>query len=50
MGAEGVVIPHVRTKDDIAQVVKAAKFPLWVGEAPNPTYVPQASAVRASMA
>lgn len=27
MGAEGVVIPHVRTKDDIAQVVKAAKFP-----------------------
>lgn len=27
MGAEGVVIPHIRTRDDAASVVRAAKFP-----------------------
>jgi len=27
MGAEGVVIPHICTRDDIAGVVRAAKFP-----------------------
>jgi len=27
MGVEGVVIPHIRTRDDIAGVVRAAKFP-----------------------
>ncbi|MBS1228173.1 MAG: 2,4-dihydroxyhept-2-ene,7-dioic acid aldolase [Proteobacteria bacterium] len=27
MGAEGVVIPHVRTRDDAASIVRAAKFP-----------------------
>lgn len=27
MGAEGVVVPHVRTREDAAQIVHAAKFP-----------------------
>ncbi|SDH74712.1 HpcH/HpaI aldolase family protein [Propionivibrio dicarboxylicus] len=27
MGAEGVVIPHVRTKEEAAEIVRAAKFP-----------------------
>lgn len=27
MGAEGVVIPHVRTKQDAEEIVRAAKFP-----------------------
>ncbi len=27
MGAEGVVIPHVRTRDDAAAIIHAAKFP-----------------------
>ena len=27
MGAEGVVIPHIRTKDEAAAIVRAAKFP-----------------------
>ena len=27
MGVEGVVIPHIRTRDDMAGVVRAAKFP-----------------------
>lgn len=27
MGAEGVVIPHVRTREDAAEIVRGAKFP-----------------------
>lgn len=27
MGAEGVVIPHIRTRDEAASIVRAAKFP-----------------------
>lgn len=31
MGAEGVIVPHIRTKEDIQKAVAAARFPTYPG-------------------